>query len=34
MRDDELKEIEVSHSTLESVDQAAYDWLNGDMAIS
>ena len=34
MRDDELKEIEVSHSTLESVDQAAYDWLNGEMAVS
>lgn len=35
MEDNKLKqEVKIAHSTLENVDQAAYDWLNGSLNIS
>ena len=35
MEDNKIKqEVQIAHSTLENVDQAAYDWLNDSLNIS
>ncbi len=33
MEDNKLKNIEIAPSTLEDIDQAAYNWLNGDLDV-